>query len=136
MLARWSLLAGDEPARIAAARLCTVAEIHGVDPTRNVAIEAINSQMFPSDQTARLWQQTERLKAWHLQWLLTNSTDSYKYREHGLTSLLRFISGPTPGLWFDEMDPAGLFVLQPVKASSGYHLACAIEMLSVYSLSY
>jgi mannose/cellobiose epimerase-like protein (N-acyl-D-glucosamine 2-epimerase family) len=136
LLARWGYLFGDLTAVSAAARLCSVAEQYGVDPARNVVIEAINKNLLPFDKTARLWQQTERLKAWHLQWLLTFAPEAYSYREHALISVLSFISGPRPGLWFDEMDSAGLFVTQPVKASSGYHLASAIEALSVSALSY
>jgi mannose-6-phosphate isomerase len=130
LLARWSLLVGDATATAAAAKLCSVAENCGVDSSRDVAIELIDERLLPSDRTARLWQQTERLKAWHLQWLLTAAPEAYCYRNRALISILHFMSGPRPGLWFDEMDSTGQFVSQPVKASSGYHIACAIEVLS------
>jgi mannose/cellobiose epimerase-like protein (N-acyl-D-glucosamine 2-epimerase family) len=129
LLARWAGISGDSSASDAAARLCSFAEAYGVDSNRNVAIECINDQYLPCDYTARLWQQTERLKAWHFQAFLTCSPAAIFYRDRALESLFHFISKSHPGLWFDQMDPSGSFVMQPVKASSGYHIACAIEVL-------
>ncbi|MDP9065106.1 MAG: AGE family epimerase/isomerase, partial [Pseudomonadota bacterium] len=49
--------------REAAARLIELAEEHGVDANRGVAINEIWDDMTAKDQTAKLWPQTERLKA-------------------------------------------------------------------------
>jgi mannose/cellobiose epimerase-like protein (N-acyl-D-glucosamine 2-epimerase family) len=129
LLARWAVISGDSSASDAAARLCSFGEAYGVDSNRNVAIECISDQYLPCDYTARLWQQTERLKAWHFQAFLTGSPAAIIYRDKALESLFHFISESHPGLWSDEMDPSGSFIMQPVKASSGYHIACAIEVL-------
>ena len=131
LLQTWALLNGDKAAQNAAFRLCRVAEQKGVDRKRNVVFEAIGDNLLPIDNTARLWQQTERLKAWHLQWSLTGNNEAKRFRDQALSSILQFISGPKSGLWFDEMNEHGVIVLQPVKASTGYHLACAIESLSI-----
>jgi mannose-6-phosphate isomerase len=131
LLGCWAQLSGDARAVAASSRLCRLAENYGVDQERNVAIECITDQLLPFEHTARLWQQSERLKAWHYQTRNINgSTSASFYRNLALGSLLRFLSGPQPGLWFDEMDQNAKFVVQPVKASSGYHIACAIEVLS------
>ena len=130
LLGCWASLSGDANAAAAAFRLCHLAENHGVDQERNVAIECITDRLLAIEHTARLWQQAERLKAWHYQTLILNgSTSASRYRDMALESFLRFLSGPQPGLWVDEMDANGVFEVQPVKASSGYHIACAIEFL-------
>ncbi|QPN59141.1 AGE family epimerase/isomerase [Synechococcus sp. CBW1002] len=131
LLAQWASFSGDSTIAAAAQRLCHQAEVFGVDKQRNVVIECINDQLLPSNTTARLWQQTERLKAWHHQTQIKGLETACRYRDQALESLLHFLSGPRPGLWFDEMDSSGRFLELPVKASSGYHIACAIEELFV-----
>lgn len=129
LLAFWATISGDANAATAASHLCHLAEEFGVDKTRNVAIECINEQLRPCDSIARLWQQAERLKAWHKQVLITGSSAAENYRSLALKSFQHFLSGTSHGLWFDLMDESGAFVVQPVKASSGYHIACALEVL-------
>ena len=133
LLIRWAALISDSAAAAAATaaalRMSNLAEIYGVDLNRNVVIESITEKLQPSEYVARLWQQTERLKAWHIQALLDPASEASVYRNMALKSLLSFLSGPVPGLWFDEMTPSGTFASKPVKASSGYHIACAIEVL-------
>ena len=130
LLTRWSNLVGSSEGLIAAKRLSYIAEKYGVDPKRNAVFERIDQSMNPLDHTARLWQQTERLKAWHSQFAVTSSAVAEQNLAKAFTGLQRFISGPSPGLWFDTMDPVGNFTDEDVKASSGYHLACAIETIS------
>ena len=130
LLGCWATFSCDSNAVAASSRLCYLAEHYGVDQERNVAIECITDQLQPFEHTSRLWQQTERLKAWHYQTCITNgSVSATCYRNMAVETLLRFLSGPHPGLWFDEMEPNAKFVVQPVKASSGYHIACAVEFL-------
>lgn len=127
LLMCWAAISGDAAAADAASRLCILAEHHGVDHERNVVLECITEHLNPSDHTARLWQQTERLKAWHAQVNVIPFASAR--RDRALDSLLRFLHGVHPGLWFDEMDSTGALLARPVKASSGYHIACAIEVL-------
>jgi len=134
LLARWSELASSSEAVRAAEHLCLMAETHGVDHKRNAVFQCINQFMKPIDLTSRLWQQTERLKAWHAQSLTSGSSVSHQNKAKALLGLNQFISGLTPGLWFDTMDATGAFVHEYVKASSGYHLACAIESISCSNL--
>jgi len=131
LLGCWASLSGDPNAAASASRLCYLAESHGVDQERNVAIECITDRLLPIEHTARLWQQAERLKAWHYQTLISKgSTSACRHRDMALDSFIRFLSGPQPGLWVDEMDANGALAVRHVKASSGYHIASAIEFLS------
>jgi mannose/cellobiose epimerase-like protein (N-acyl-D-glucosamine 2-epimerase family) len=130
LLARWSALVDSRDAAIASERLCQTAETHGVIHSRNVVIESIDQFMRPNDFTSRLWQQTERVKAWHTQYLTTGSSNAVTNRDKALLGLQQFLAGPRPGMWFDTMNNDGTFVDEAVKASSGYHIACAIESIS------
>ena len=130
LLSRWSKLVCSPEGSFASTKLCDMAEKFGIDQRRNVVFESIDESFKPLDKTARLWQQTERLKAWHSQSSLTGSAIAELNLTRATTALKHFISGPRPGLWFDTMDPNGQFVEEDVKASSGYHLACAIEAIS------
>lgn len=130
LLALWSDLTGSTEAASAAEHLCLMAETYGVDHNRNAVFQCIDQFMKPVDLTSRLWQQTERLKAWHAQSLASGSAISHQNREKASLGLNQFLTGLTPGLWFDTMDASGTFVDEYVKASSGYHLACAAETIS------
>ena len=50
--------------RLAAKRLVEVGERWGVDPTRGIAVDEIWDDMSVKESAAKLWPQTERLKAW------------------------------------------------------------------------
>jgi mannose/cellobiose epimerase-like protein (N-acyl-D-glucosamine 2-epimerase family) len=130
LLARWSFLVDSAEALEASKRLCYLAENYGVDSNRNTVFECINQFMEPIDLTSRLWQQTERLKAWHVHNFSTNTSESSTNLSKAYQGLEQFISFPRPGLWFDTMNGSGKFLKDDVKASSGYHLACAIETIS------
>jgi mannose-6-phosphate isomerase len=127
LLARWAMLANDPKAADASRRLCDLAETFGVDPRRDVAFQAVDEHMYPLDLTARLWQQTERAKAWHAQALITGSAEAFARRNRALATVMHYLSGPSLGLWYEQMDVFGSFREEPVKASSGYHIASAIE---------
>ena len=43
--------------------------------------------------------------------------------------LWRYLEGLPPGLYRDKQDPTGAFVVEPVPASSLYHLWGALEAL-------
>jgi len=96
--------------------------LRGVDPRRNAAIEAMTDAFEPISNTARLWAQTEYLKAA----LILNEP------VHALAAaktLSRYLSGPAPGLWYDQLRADNSFVAEPVTASSFYHIITAIRVL-------
>ena len=127
LLARWDRLAGAPAAGAAAAHLAEIGEAHGVDPDRDVAVHALDSDLAVRDPAAKLWPQTERAKAWHARALITGSAKAAERRDRALAAIGRYLSGPAPGLWHEVMDARGAFHDEPVKASSGYHVVCAIE---------
>jgi mannose/cellobiose epimerase-like protein (N-acyl-D-glucosamine 2-epimerase family) len=69
LLLKWGDLPQiDESQRIASRRaansLVDIGERWGIDPTRGVAINEIWDDMARKDPAAKLWPQTERIKAW------------------------------------------------------------------------
>ena len=129
LLMRWSVTASDRRALPAALRLREVAEAAGVDPARRVAINLLDGDLRPLDRAARLWPQTERLKAALLAGQITGEARWRAVAQEAAASLAPYLDVPTPGLWRDRLGPDGVFVDEPAKASSFYHLAVAIADL-------
>jgi len=127
LLTRWACLSGAPAAGAAAARLAGIGEAHGVDPERDVAVQALDADLAVRDPSAKLWPQTERAKAWHAQALITGSAEAAARRDRALAAIGLYLSGSRLGLWHEVMDVGGEFGDEPVKASSGYHVVCAIE---------
>lgn len=121
LLARWARLSG-EPRLSEAARRLYAAGLRGIDAARNVAVDACTSDLAVKDAGARLWPQTERLKAAAI---LGERAEALS----AAASLWRYLQTPIPGLWRDQMTPGGDFVEAPAPASSLYHLsAAALEL--------
>lgn len=121
LLERWARIAKEARAHTLARRLFEVG-LKGIDPARNVAIDEMDDGFAPRRATARLWVQTERLKA-----ALILSED-----EQGVAaaaSLWRYLDTPIPGLWHDRLRVDGGFIDEPAPASSLYHITCAIQCL-------
>ena len=102
-------------------RLIGVAERHGV--RGGVAINALLSDFSVQDAEARLWPQTERLKA-NARLAITQPQCWRAAVEAGET-LLRYLALEPPGLWYDRLTTAGTFILEPSPASSLYHIVAA-----------
>jgi mannose-6-phosphate isomerase len=104
------------------ARKLFASGVRGLDPRRGAAIEAVDDAFKPISQNARLWAQTEYLKAA----LILGEQD------HALAAakiLARYLSGPAPGLWYDQLRTDNSFVTEPVTGSSFYHIITAIRVL-------
>ena len=105
-------------------------EDRGVDPARGVAINALYGDGRVRDARARLWPQTERIKAaclagsHHRRAALRRAIAAEATR-----SLMKYLDTPTPGLWRDTMDERGAFVEQLAPASSFYHIVSAVRQL-------
>lgn len=131
LLARWSRRR-NEPGAERVARRLFAAGARGIDPVRNVAIDALNEDMTLRSSRARLWPQTERLKAALI--LPTDDADE-DYLAHALSaasSLWRYLETPTRGLWRDKLTPTNRFVDEPTPASSFYHIAGAVTALAQF----
>jgi mannose-1-phosphate guanylyltransferase/mannose-6-phosphate isomerase len=122
LLERWGRQRGDGKARAAARKLFQIGR-KGVDPVRGVAVNALRDDFSIRDANARLWPQTEYLKAA----LILGEEDDALVAANGLW---KYLQTPAQGVWFDKMAPDGTFVDEPAPASSFYHIICAIAELS------
>ena len=134
LLLRRGKLAGRPDATAAALKMIDDAEKLGTDFARGVAINALLDDYSVHDAAARLWPQTERIKA---AVLAAETTGDAKYWEMAVSAavgLLAYLRTPVPGLWRDKYLADETFVEEPAPASSFYHLVLAIlEMDRVIS---
>lgn len=131
LLERWARLRGDARAPKAARRLFEIGS-RGVDVTRGVAMDELDDEFRAVRSTARLWPQTERIKAALALMAASDGEEKLRYRAEALDAaknLWRYLETPVPGLWRDRMLPDGSFVDEPSPASSFYHIICAIQMM-------
>jgi mannose-6-phosphate isomerase len=130
LLTSWSRLRDRSDAATAARRLHAVALAHGVDPVRGVAVDQLNADLSIANAKARLWPQTERIKAAAIlaQDCVDPPTrakleDELARAADGLRLYLRPLQA---GLWQDKLLEDGTFVDEPSPASSFYHIALAL----------
>lgn len=118
LLTRWGRARGDDWAATAAERLYA-AGLRGIDAARGVAIDELDDRLNPRSARARLWPQTERLKAA----LILGDRVPGSHANEALKGLQLYLE-PT-GLWRDKLEPNGRFVDEAAPASSLYHMAAA-----------
>jgi mannose-1-phosphate guanylyltransferase / mannose-6-phosphate isomerase len=131
LLERWSRISGETNAHLDACRLFEVGSL-GVDKIRNVGMDEMDDSFAIRRPTARLWVQTERLKAA----LILSEAASGKERDAYLAEadaaaagLWKYLDTPIKGLWRDKYQPDGSFIEEPAPASSLYHIICAVMCL-------
>jgi mannose/cellobiose epimerase-like protein (N-acyl-D-glucosamine 2-epimerase family) len=124
----WLLLCQDptpgSATRRAAERLFEIGENHGVKG--GIAINTLSADLRIKDPAARLWPQTERLKAAARLGALTGEERYWSSALGAAQGLWRFLDHGARGLWHDKIDREGKFVAEPAPASSFYHIICAI----------
>ena len=129
LLRRWNARAGDAAVERAAARLVAIGEAYGVDD-RGIVLDGLNSDLSPAARSARLWPQTERLKA-NAQAAALSSGEARRHAVEraieAIEAIACFTAGAGRGLWFDCLDSAGHPVQAPAPASTLYHLVGAAE---------
>ncbi len=125
LLQRWGAARGHEGAFAAACRLFEIGVTHGVDPQRDVAINALDDGFAALDPIARLWPQTERIKAA----LVLAGEDREAQVAAACAGLRRYTDVTPAGLWRDRLRPDGSFLEEPAPASSFYHIVCALNEL-------
>ncbi len=120
--------AGGEDFRPEGERLRRHAEAHGIES--GAACDQILIDGRPLKRTARLWPQTERLKA-NLARLEASNGDAGAARAalEAHAMLRAFCATQLPGLWYDLRTPDGAFTREPARASSFYHIALALSEL-------
>lgn len=134
LLHRWSKQSDNPQLAEVAARLFDVGRA-GIDTKRGVAVLQMNERFDPLTDTARLWSQTEWLKAAAV--LASDASpehvQTYELSLHSaVIALDRFLHGAPGGLWFDKMTKTGDFVVEDVPASSLYHIIGAVEALEAH----
>lgn len=118
LLSRWGRNRNEDWSRGAALRLYE-AGLRGIDAGRGVAVDELDDQLEIRSGRARLWPQTEWLKA---ALVLEDALGSGE-PDAALKGLQLYLE-PT-GLWRDKLEPDGRFVDEPAPASSLYHIAAA-----------
>ena len=126
LLLRWAALAGRQDAIAPALRMIEIADGPGVDPARGVAVFALLDDMSVHDDVARLWAQTERIKAGALAAQVTGDDRWWITVANGAEGLIQYFDTPVEGLWRDKLQADGTFVDEAAPASSFYHIVCAI----------
>lgn len=134
LLIRWGMLR-NRPEAIAIARhLVELAETHGVDRTLDLAINELNPDLTVRDPRARLWPQTERIKA-HLALAAIARCEeeaalALDRAARAVRGLMTFFDHPVPGAWWEHRDHEGCPIVEPSRASSLYHIMCAMEVMT------
>ena len=129
LLLRWSQLVNNPRVSQLALDLIDRAEARGVDATRGVAVNSLFGDGSMRDARARLWPQTERIKAACLAGRMTGQARYMDTAAAATRSLLKYLETPTPGLWRDTMDERGAFAEQLAPASSFYHIVSAARAI-------
>jgi len=132
LLMRWGVDRQRTDAIDAARRLLDIGERHGVDG-RGVAIEMLRDDFEPLDARARLWPQTERIKAWHAMHALAHEPATKALAAQrtvaAIEGLQKFLTPAPAGSWCELLDADGRRQPGPARTSSLYHIVCAIETL-------
>lgn len=122
LLERWGALRGHAAAQAAARRLFAVGR-QGLDPVRGVVANALWDDLSVRDPGARLWPQTEHLKAA----LILGEAAAALEAANGLVV---YLDTPARGVWRERMRPDGGFLEEPAPATSLYHLFLAVRELA------
>lgn len=129
LLADWGVRR-EEPEALSAARRLFRAGQAGVDAMRGVAVCELDQTLSPTRSTARLWPQTERLKAaLILGDLLPDERCHFLVAASEALAAVQTYLTPI-GVWGDVMDEAGNIEPGPAPASTLYHLMTAFQALT------
>lgn len=128
---KFAVIGGAEALTISDA-LTAFARSKGIDDERGVAINEVLTNGDIHDERARLWPQTERMKAAVSRYVRTNAADEGREIIDAYRGLEKYLLTTCPALWHDKMLKDGTFLEELVPASSFYHISCAInELLSL-----
>ena len=110
-------------------RLVGFARSCGLDSSRSVAINEVLTDGKSRDMDARLWPQTERLKAAVVRLCRLQTEAELQESLAACRGLSQYLDVPTPGLWRDKLKGDGSWVDELVPGSSFYHITCAYAEL-------
>lgn len=130
LLTRWGLAECDDRALIAGHRMFELAETRGVCPVVGLAVNELDGALRLRDGRFRLWPQTERLKAKVARYRLargaTEKAAALGAVAEALRMMRRYFDHPVEGGWWEHFGPDGETHNEPARASSLYHIVCAI----------
>jgi mannose/cellobiose epimerase-like protein (N-acyl-D-glucosamine 2-epimerase family) len=132
LMQRWVRRTQSAAARAAALSLFA-SGLKGVDAKRSVAIDELYDDLSVKSARARLWPQTEYIKAALIIAEDLPPAEAEPYlaaAAQGATGLWRYLETETPGLWWDKLRADGGFEAEPAPASSLYHIVGAIFALT------
>ena len=101
----------------------------GIDARRNVAFNEVLTDGSPHDLTARLWPQTERLKAAVARFNRLGSDQEAAEAVAAARGLRQYLQVGVPGLWRDKLREDGRWIEELAPGSSLYHISCAYSEL-------
>ena len=110
-------------------RLTNFARSCGIDAQRRVAINEVLINGSIRDGKARLWPQTERLKAAVARLSRTGDGSEAREAAAAYAGLRQYLQVPTLGLWRDKLREDGSWVEELAPGSSLYHISCAYAEL-------
>lgn len=128
LLRKYAAVSGDIDVLPIAERLIDHGRQYGIDPKRGVAINEVWIDGQVKTSSARLWPQTERLKA-AVSDLNRDPRRATVEVEAALCGLFRFLDEPVSGAWRDVLQADGTLIQEASPASSLYHITCAIGEL-------
>lgn len=136
LLARHARLRGDE-AGVEVARRLYASGCEGVSMRHDVAVDALNSDGSVRTNQARLWPQSEWLRAALIMAEEAEGASRAIYLNDASVALRALWLYLTPdGLWRDKKLQSGSFVEEAVPASSLYHIVSSFTQLVEYSHLY
>ncbi|GAB4576528.1 MAG: mannose-6-phosphate isomerase Pmi [Roseibium sp.] len=136
LLIRWGSARKDAGALVAARRLYDIGWTYGIDENRGVTFMALNDDFAVRDPLARLWGQTEWLKAAVALAEVSGGPERDAYLSDiadASAALRTYLDSAPDGLWRDKLDSRGRFADEPAPASSLYHIVCAIAELDAFA---
>ena len=107
--------------------------LRGVDTKRAVAVDELWDDLTVRSARARLWPQTEFVKAAMILAEDAEPEIAEAYLTHaaqGAAALWGYLETEIPGLWRDKRQADGGYVDEPAPASSLYHIVGAILALT------
>ena len=132
LLMRWGQMRGRKDATEAGGGLIDLAENHGLN-AGGLAGTSLHADLSPADMLARLWPQTERIKAWALRARLTTDPVERQRAEviaaEATAGLMLFFDHPMRGAWWENISEGGGAQPDNTRTSSFYHIVAAYAEL-------
>jgi mannose/cellobiose epimerase-like protein (N-acyl-D-glucosamine 2-epimerase family) len=109
--------------------LCAFGRDHGIDAGRGVAINEVLTNGAVHNGNARLWPQTERIKAALARHRRLGSNTEANEAVNAAVGLQHYLQVAIPGLWRDKLTEDGGWIEELAPGSSLYHISCAYAEL-------